>query len=150
MFLSSLFIIFGLSLAVLLRYVLKIDLFGLEELLIIPIFCLYFFGATYGTFEKSHITADLLDTYIKNEKVLLWVRTFTNLVSIIASGIFAYWAVQYFMWSFNKLEKTSGWHIPLFVPHGIVMVGFILMTIYMLIHLYQQFQLIRGKKVEGM
>lgn len=150
MFISSIIIALGLSLAVILRYVLKMDLFGIEELLIIPIFLLYFFGATYGTYEKSHITADILDSYIKNAKVLLWIRTFTTFISLLASSVFSYWAIQYFIWSVNKLEKTPGWHIPLFIPHGVVMIGFVLMSMYFLIHLYTHIQCIRGKKVEGM
>src|SRR5690625_1050175 len=144
MFVSSILIIVALSLAVLLRYVLKIDLFGLEELLIIPIFLLYFLGASYGSYEKSHITADIMETYVKNEKVLKAIRLFTTFVSLVASSVFTYWAFQYFLWSVNKLEKTPGWHIPLFIPHGIVLIGFLLMSIYFLIHVVQ---LIRELKV---
>lgn len=149
MFTSSILIVIGLSLTVVLRYILKMDLFGMEDLLIIPVFCLYFFGATYGSYENSHISADILDSYIKNPKVLLIIRMFTNAVSIAASGIFSVWAIQYFLWSFDKMESTSGWHIPLFIPHGIVMIGFILMTMYMLIHLFNQIQQLRTGKVEG-
>lgn len=148
MFASSILIVIGLSLTVVFRYILKMDLFGMEDLLIIPVFCLYFFGATYGSYENSHISADILDTYVKNEKILLIIRTFTNIISIVASGIFSFWAFQYFLWSYDKMESTSGWHIPLFIPHGIVMIGFILMTMYMLIHLYNQVQQIRTGKVE--
>lgn len=146
MFISSILIIIGLSLAVLLRYVLKIDLFGLEELLIIPIFFLYFFGAAYGSYENSHITADIMDTYVKNQTILKWLRIFTTFVSLAASSVFSFWAFQYFLWSVNKLEKTPGWHIPLFIPHGIVLIGFLLMSFYFLVHLIQK---LRGMKVEG-
>lgn len=149
MFISSLLIILSISLAVLLRYVLKMDLFGIEELLIIPIFLLYFVGSTFGTYENSHITADLLDSFVKNEKVLKFFRTLTSFISMIACSVFSYWAIQYFMWSVNKLEKTPGWHIPLFIPHGIVMIGFILMTIYFFMHFYLNLQYFFGKKVEG-
>lgn len=150
MFTSSILIVIGLSITVVLRYILKMDLFGMEDLLIIPVFSLYFFGATYGSYENSHISADILDSYIKNPKTILKVRIFTNALSIAASGIFSFWAIQYFLWSFDKMESTSGWHIPLFIPHGIVMIGFILMTMYMLIHLYNQIQQIRTGKVEGL
>lgn len=134
MFVSSILIIVALSIAVLLRYVLKIDLFGLEELLIIPIFLLYFLGASYGSYEKSHITADIMETYVKNKNILKIIRLFTTFISLIASSVFTYCAFRYFLWSVNKLEKTPGWHIPLFIPHGIVLIGFFLMSIYFLIH----------------
>lgn len=146
MFLSSLFLVLALSLGVLFRYILKLDLFGIEELVIIPMFLMYFCGAVYASFEKSHISANILDSYIKHKKMLLTTRVFTNLVSVAATGIFSFWSFQYFMWSITNTESTAGWNIPLFIPHGIVMIAFMLMSIYLLINLWGQLQMILGKK----
>ncbi len=139
---SSLLILLGLFITVTLRYVLKMDLFGIEELLLIPIFLLYFIGAAYGSYEKSHITADLLDSYIKNKKFKLWNGLITSLITVLVCLIITYWNTEYFIWSFNQGAKTSGWGIPLFIPHGTVLMGFILMSFYSLIHLYRQTRLI--------
>lgn len=146
MFLSSLFLVLALSLTVLFRYVLKMDLFGIGELVIIPMFLMYFCGAVFASFEKSHISANILDSYITNKKMLLTTRIFTNLVSVAATGIFSFWSFQYFIWSFTNTESTSGWNIPLYIPHGIVMIGFMLMSLYLLISLWHQLQMVLGKK----
>lgn len=145
MFVTSLVIIISLSITVFLRYIFKIDLFGIEELLIIPIFLLYFFGSSYGSYEDSHIGADLLDSYVKNKKVLAWLHTVKYFVTLAACVVFLFWAFQYFIWSTGKLEKTSGWQIPLFIPHGVVLLGFLLMTLYSFIHLYRQIYSLRSE-----
>src|SRR5699024_5984200 len=75
----SLLLVIGLGATVVMRYILKIDLFGLEELLVIPAFWLYFIGASFGTYEKSHISAELVSVYVKNEKVKTYIEFFTSL-----------------------------------------------------------------------
>ena len=45
---------------VVLRYVLGSPLFGVEELICLIAMWLYFIGASYGAYERSHIKAELI------------------------------------------------------------------------------------------
>jgi TRAP-type C4-dicarboxylate transport system permease small subunit len=136
---SSLLIVIGLFLAVLLRYVFEIDLFGITELLLIPTFLLYFIGGAHGSYEKSHITADIVGAYVKNESFKNWVTVFTSLVTLIVCIIITKWTFDYVIWSFDNGGKTPGWKIPYYIPHGTVLIGFILMTFYTIINLIREF-----------
>lgn len=136
---SSLLIVIGLFMAVVLRYVFKVDLFGITELLLIPTFLLYFIGGAHGSYEKSHITADIVEAYLKNERVKNWVTVFTSVVTLIVCIITTKWTFDYIIWSFEDGGRTSGWKIPYYIPHGTVLIGFILMTFYTIVHLVREF-----------
>lgn len=138
MFISSIIILFGLTLAVILRYVLKIDLFAIEELLVIPTFLLYFIGSAHGSYENSHISADMTDTFVKSEKIKSLVHLFVSIITLISCLIITYWNSQYLAWSFNSGGTTSGYGIPLYIPHGTVFLGFILMAFYSVIHVFSK------------
>ncbi|RKL64800.1 hypothetical protein CR203_24350 [Salipaludibacillus neizhouensis] len=149
MIISSILILIGLFLSVCLRYVFKIDLFGIEELLLIPIFLLYFIGAAQGSYEKSHITADILESYVKSGKIKAWNRLVTSVVVLIVCLIITFWNSQYIFWSFNNGGNTSGYQIPLFIPHGTVLIGFILMSFYSLIDFFRQISMVKDEMKKG-
>ena len=50
---------------VFLRYVLGSPLFGIEELILFIGMWLYFMGASYGAFERTHIKAELINIWAK-------------------------------------------------------------------------------------
>ena len=142
-FFSSIIVVLFLCLSVFFRYILKVDFFGIEELIIIPVFLLYFIGASLGSYENSHIGADILETFIKSKKVMNWIKLLTLSITSIVSFMFTLWAWEYFLFSVNSMEKTPGWQIPLLFPNGIVLIGFILMTLFSLIHTYSQIKKIK-------
>ncbi len=57
--LSSLFVVLIMCVTVLLRYVFKSDLFGMEEIVVIAAFWLYFMGSSYGVYDQSHVKRTL-------------------------------------------------------------------------------------------
>jgi len=70
MIFTSLSIVFLLTASTILRYFFKTDIPGVEELLLLPIFWLYFMGGSQASYEDSHISGELLSTYVKNKKIL--------------------------------------------------------------------------------
>jgi TRAP-type C4-dicarboxylate transport system permease small subunit len=61
----------------------SVDFRGYEEFLVAFAIWLYMFGAAYGSFEKSHITADILSIVIKEglfKDILALVRNFLIVV----------------------------------------------------------------------
>ena len=132
---SSLFIILLMTLVVILRYGFKADLYGIEEIVIIAAFWLYFIGASLGSYDKSHIKADILDIYIKNEKIKGALNIVTSLITVIVVVVFSYWAMGLFMWGLEMKGKSPGWGIPLIIPQSSILIGFILMSFYFVVYL---------------
>src|SRR5690625_1523600 len=67
--LCSVFLVLGVSIQVFLRYVLKSDLLGIQELIIILAFWLYFIGSSLGSLYNKHISAELVSIYVSNKKI---------------------------------------------------------------------------------
>lgn len=132
---SGLFVIVGISLVVLFRYFLKLDLFGMEEIITIFAFWMYFIGGAYGAYERSHISADLVSSYVKNDR---WRTSLKAINSIITAGLcvlFLKWAYDYFLWTLDANPKSTALHIPMIIPQSAILIGFILMSFYFLVHL---------------
>ena len=53
---------------VIVRYILKTSLMGIEELMLFPIIWLYMLGGADASYEKSHIECGILTLYIKKER----------------------------------------------------------------------------------
>lgn len=144
--LSSIIVTLGLVLSVIFRYVLKLDLFGIDELLLIPIFIIYFIGGAQGSYEESHIRADLIESYVTSPKILNALKLFNQLFVLIVGIIIVIWSFNYLLWSFSSGGDTPGWGIPLYLPHGTILVGFILMVFYTFIQFLNQIKLTFGNK----
>jgi len=135
MILSSSLILLGLVVTVVLRYVFQTGLHGLEELMIIPAFWMYFIGAAFGTYKKEHITADIVSVYLKGEKKRLWLKVIISLINCSLISIFAYWSIEYIIWSINSGAQSNVWKYPMYIPQSSMLVGFGLMTLYTLVEL---------------
>jgi TRAP-type C4-dicarboxylate transport system permease small subunit len=102
-------------LGVCLRYLFNADLFGIEEFLIIIAFWLYFMGAAYGSYEGSHIRADILMIFVKNKKTMKILRLIELSTSTFAAAVFTFWGFQ--------------------LLHSSIFFGFLLMFVYFFVHL---------------
>ena len=84
-FLSGLGILLGMMATVLLRYVFKRDLYGVDEIILAVVFWFYFFGGINGSFEDSQVRADVVGTlFKKNKKLQHYLRIVTRIIDIIA------------------------------------------------------------------
>ena len=71
-FVSGMIILLAMVATVVLRYVLKMNLFGMDEIILCFVFWFYFFGGVNGSREDSQIRADVAATLIKNKKAV-WI-----------------------------------------------------------------------------
>lgn len=127
---SGVLILLGLFTTVLLRYIFQTDLFGLEELIIVPAIWMYFMGASYATYNKSHITADISDTFVKRKKSKLLLRLINSIITLVIVLIYSYWSLGALIWSYQSGSSSNVWNLPQFVPQSAILVGFLLMVIY--------------------
>lgn len=135
---SSLLVVLAEGMTVIMRYLLKVDLFGMEELIIIPAFWLYFIGASVGTYHKRHITAELVSEFVKNDYIRLWIKTFSTFVTTVICIIMFYWATEFVSWSLTSGKTSSTWRVPEYVTHISLFLGFLFMSMYFIVDLVKQ------------
>ena len=130
-------------LVVIFRYGFNEDLFAYEEWLLVICFWMYFAGAAIGTFEKNHVTADLLSYVIKDPK-LVWIRSvIVNGIEVIVLCALTYWSILMLLDeidSYPRWRATIALGIPFFVPRLAMLFGFGCMLFYSLLHLALLFQ----------
>ena len=136
---ASLIMGFTFFCVVILRYGFQADLFAYEEWLLIICFWLYFMGSALGTYENSHVNADLL-AYLTDNPRLNWLRAvLVCLIELGVSLVAVYWA--YLMMSeeigsYPNWQATIALKIPFFVPRFAVLFGFVFMSFYSSLRLY--------------
>lgn len=135
---SSLLLVISLGTTVLLRYIFKTDLFGLEELVIVPGFWLYFLGAAYGTRDDSHIKADLVNEFIKNRNTVGIIKIITMSITLITCLIMTIWGFDFLVWSYSSGAKSPALNIPHYISQASVFIGFLLMSLYFLSNLIKE------------
>lgn len=120
--------------SVVLRYVFKGNFYGSDEVIMLFAFWLYFMGAVYGSYENSHIKADLLNVYIKNMRKKDAVALLGQFLTIVVNTIVLVWAIRYFGAEIAKGGLSTALKIPLVIPKSAVFFGFLLMEFYHVVY----------------
>jgi TRAP-type transport system small permease protein len=121
------------------RYILHSDLFAYEEWLLPMCFWLFFLGSAVGTYEDSHIKADILESYIKNPRTIWFRKAALGTIELVVSAVLVYWAILMIydeVSSYPQWQTTIALRIPFFIPRMGILVGFSFMTFYSALHLY--------------
>lgn len=117
-------------------HVIGINFVGYEEIAIIFAFWMYMIGSAYGSYDNSHIRADVLSVLMKDgirkDIANLIEKTLTFLLSLVL----LYWATKFFIWNTATGASTPAWRIPEWVGISSVIVGLVLMIFYNIFHLY--------------
>lgn len=126
---------------------LNINFLGYEEILIICAFWLYMFGTAYGSYEDSHIKADIIVVLMKEGRFKSTLTMLRNALSVIIGIIFLVWAFQLFQWTIIMENKTPVWRIPMTVSQSSLLFGLGVATFYHLIYLYDEIRTYIGRYV---
>lgn len=116
----------------------NVNLLGYEEILIICAFWLYMFGTAYGSYENSHIKADILVVTMKEGFRKDLVALLRNSLSVVLGFIFLLWALQLFFWTVENGQQTPVWRIPVTVSQSSLLFGLLVATFYHLVYLYDE------------
>lgn len=132
---SSIILTLMIGVCVFVRYVLHSDIYGSDEIITLFALWLYWIGAAYGSLEDSHITADMLDLFVKNPKIL-WAKTiFVKGFTTITAAILAYWGVgKYLIFNIRNFGYTTALKIPTLLTTSAISVGLFLCFVYSLFH----------------
>lgn len=120
---------------VILRYVLKAPLMGIEELMTFFIIWLYMMGGSVASEQRSHISCAILTLYIKKEKTMAVFTCCNNLFSMIVCGWLTRWAFWYFTYSFQLWKHSDILDIPMFLGESSMFIGLVFMLFFGIIEL---------------
>ncbi len=137
--LSTFILALTFFLVVVLRYVLETDLFAYEEWLMPLCFWMFFLGSAVGTYEDSQIKADILESWIKNVRVIWWRKVVLTAFELIVTCFLVYYAIEMLIDEINdypRWQSTIALRIPFFVPRLGMFLGFSFMAFYSALHLY--------------
>ncbi len=135
MYAAGCFVIVLVFVEVLLRYVFASPLFGIEELICLVAMWLYFLGATYGAYERSHIKAELVHLWCKTPRSQALVRSLSSFITLVLSIIMIKWSYPYFIWGITGGETSQALLLPMVLSQSAIFFGAILMSFYFFVEL---------------
>lgn len=119
------------------RYVFKVNFYGYDEIVVFFAFWFYFLGASYGSYNRTHVSADVVDAYAQEgptKRLLAFIR---HLVTVVVCGLFVYYGFAFFefgfvgpLGNFTFQPKSMVWRIPLWTSYSAIFAGLIFMEIY--------------------
>jgi len=125
-------IVFG---QVWLRYLLHSPILWIEEVIALPAFWLYLLGASYGTYDRSHIRVAVIDLIIKNEKKRLNSKIIVACISFAIAVFFVRWGYDFFMFDLAVPQVTNTLRLPIIWARSAIFVCAILIAFYLLIEI---------------
>lgn len=139
-FTMSMALVLIISASTVTRYILKLDLYGYEEWIKIFAFWLYFIGAGFGAYAGTHVSADLVQSYLPDsffKRALIFVRT---LITLGITLLFTWYGWDFFWFAFRgplgtgvAIPKTVAWRIPLWTAYLSIFLGLLYMSYYFFI-----------------
>lgn len=127
---------------------LNINFLGYEEILIICAFWLYMLGTAYGSFENSHIKADVIVVMMPEGRAKTLLALIRNTLTLVLGIIFLVWAFQLFQWTIIMENKTPVWRIPMTVSQSSLLFGLTVASFYNAVYLYDEIKIYIGKYIK--
>jgi TRAP-type transport system small permease protein len=125
---------------VLLRYVFRAPLMGIEELMLFPIIWLYMIGGANASRSRTHIECGILTLYITKGRSRALFDMLRITISVAVGCWLTYWAYWYFQYSLRSWKLSPLLRLPMFFAEMIVFVGLVLMVFYTLIELFDVYK----------
>lgn len=146
---SNILVAVLVSSAAIMRYLLKIDLYGVDEFILLSAYILYFSGAVYGAHQGQHICADILSNYLKSYKLKSMLKVVNSFITLALSLVFSWLGVKMFAWQWMTQGKTQVWRIPIWASQGFIALCLILMSVYFLLWFIKSVKQLRYAMVDG-
>ncbi|WP_157968899.1 TRAP transporter small permease [Tropicimonas sp. IMCC34011] len=142
----------AIMIEVVMRYVFQSSIIGIQELAAYTAIWLYFSGAAYGTYTRSHISAELTHLVLKNPRHLAVTKVVTNAISFGLAVYILPWAWRYIEWGYTRGEQSDssflGGTYPIYFFQASILYGLALMAFYFFIEMLQWLHpLITGRDV---
>lgn len=130
--LMGIFVSFAIVIGIVARSLLGMPIFGLEELVLMAAMWLYMLGAALASRERSHLSADFIQVFSKNEVFRNAMSCFSSTLSLVLAIFFVVWSYSLFSWGVERGQVTPVFRIPQYVAQGSLFVASILLFVYAL------------------
>lgn len=127
-------------LTVVIRYIFRTGFQGMEELVMLFAFGIYFIGAALGTYHETQITADMMSLFVKSPRKMAGIKAVQNFIDAVLIGICAIYSTQQMLFMYSIGGRTTGLKMPIWINYTIVLVGLFLMSIYSFWHCWTYIQ----------
>lgn len=114
------------------RYFFGHSLFGLEQFVGYTAVWVYFVGAAYGSYERSHVKAEFIGMAIKSKRILIIGKSAAAAVATFVSCVLAKWSLDFCLASIRVDETSPTHNVPMVYFQSALLVGAILMVAYFL------------------
>lgn len=114
---------------VLMRYVLKIDFLGYDEIILLFAIWLYFIGGSFAMYRREHISAEMMGLFLK-DRSLEFGRMIVTWLTFVITVILAYWGIDFFQYAMSRPATTTVWRMPKLWAQAALTVGYIMMALY--------------------
>lgn len=128
------------------RYFFKMNFPGFEELCTLIVVWMYFIGSANASREQSHIAADMLGLFVKNPMVYHISVIVRHAVGVVVVAIMAYLAFDFMYFNITMGAKSMTYGIPMWCYHLSLFLGMVLMLLYDILHLINDFAVLRQMK----
>ena len=139
------------------RYIVKGDLYGYEEWVKILAFWLYFLGAAIGAYNRTHVSADLVNAYLPDGPMKSFLAVVKSLITVGVAGLFAWYGYEFFMFGYQgplgtgiAIPKTTVWRIPFWVGYLSVFIGLVFMALYFARDLVINVRMLFGRDIRAL
>jgi TRAP-type C4-dicarboxylate transport system, small permease component len=117
------------------RLVFMSDFPGMEEIVMLLAVWLYMFGAALGTYDDTHISADLISTLIKSPRGKAVHKLYVFIVNALIAGYFLNLSWTWFQFNLQMNPLSTVWRFPMVIAYASILFGFFFVFIYTIMHL---------------
>lgn len=121
---------------VVLRYVFKAPLMGIEELLLFPTTWAYLIGAIKASADKNQIVARVLEVFMRRQKSVYLVRAIAAALSGVVLIWLSYWGYDYLKYALRVQKESPTLFIPMIWSESLVFVSMACMTFYTIVEFF--------------
>ena len=132
---------------VIMRYLLDVPMYGVEEVAVFSAVWLYFIGGAHGAYARGHISASLIEILLPKGVGRRLIRLVSSLATTVLAGWMTLWALQYLEWTIRKGTMSVELGVKMVWVHTSIPIGLTLMTLYFLLEFIEDaLTLARGSK----
>ena len=118
---------------VLARYIFNINFVGYDEIVLLAVVWLDFIGGGYAMYKKEHISAEMLQLFLKGRK-LQGARLITIWLTFAIAVVLVKWGIDFTTYSLASPSYTIALGIPKIAGQLSLVVGYVLVAIYSLFY----------------
>ncbi|BDF79481.1 MULTISPECIES: TRAP transporter small permease [Pyramidobacter] len=122
---------------VVMRYVLRSPLMGIEELNNFPTTWLYLMAAVKASSEKGQLVARVLEIFCKRVRSIYAIRIIASIASTVILCWLTWWGWDYLKYALRVGKKTDILFIPMIYYEVTVFIAFALMLFYTIVEMQE-------------